>query len=857
VALGKNIKGVAIEIGADTTKLGEELKKATTASKDLEKELKAVEKGLKLDPKNTELVAQKQKVLTEAVAATKDKLNALEAASAQVNEQFKKGDITEAQYRAFQREIEETKNRLAGLEKALADVNNPLRELGENMQRAGDKMVGVGKDLSMKVTAPITAVGALAVKTGADYDKAMSAIQAKSQYTADDMDRLGDGIRGVAREMGVSVVDLAQNTNMLIDSSVDAALVIEQMTHGVNLAVGTQTDLATVFDFSSSAMKTFGLEADKTQEVMDSFAAAASKGNATLEDLAGSYTTAAGAANNAGLSIHDTNAFLIHMAEAGATGTRAGTELNAVLGAMAPTSGKAAKEFERLNIELYDAGQRRDTFEVMRELEAALAGMDDEARRATEAMIFGEVAQRGWNRLMTEGIDEIAALSAELAGASDAYDGIGVAAGMAQVQQDNFAGQSAKLKAAFTEIGLVIAEKLTPFLASLTESVTKIANKFADMHPAMVTVVVALAAVAAAIGPLLVVIGTLIKSVGTILTILPKVTAAFGLLLTPMGAVVIAAAAVAAAAYLIYTNWDAIKEFFVNLWNSVKEIFSNAVEAITGFVRDWGPKILAALTGPFGLVILFVVKNWDEIKEKTLAAWNAITEAVAGAVGALKDAIVSKFQAIVDFFVDIWDAIKSVFESAQAAIIELTGGHLGSVREITVAAWDAIRGWLAGLWEDLKRQVADAWNQILGTLGDVLTLIRGKFEETVNLAKSWGSNLINNFIQGIKDGFDRLRNAVSDAVGIVGDFMGFRSPTKEGPGRQSDQWAPNFMKMFSQGILDNIDLIRDAVSEAAGSLEITPSSTQNISNMGGNTINITVQDGEDLLRTLQRMGIRI
>ena len=106
--MANNIKGITIEIGGDTTKLDKALGGVNKNVKSTQAELREVEKLLKLDPKNTEALAQKQQLLTKAVGETKEKLDVLKTAEAQVEEQFKKGEVSEEQYRAIKREIEAT-----------------------------------------------------------------------------------------------------------------------------------------------------------------------------------------------------------------------------------------------------------------------------------------------------------------------------------------------------------------------------------------------------------------------------------------------------------------------------------------------------------------------------------------------------------------------------------------------------------------------------------------------------------------------------------------------------------------------------------------------------------------------------
>ena len=96
------IKGLTVEIGGNTTKLGKALTDVNTQSRSLQKELKGVNTLLKYDPSNVVLIKQKQDLLNQSIASTKEKLNKLKEAQVQVQEQFDKGEITEEQYRDFQ-----------------------------------------------------------------------------------------------------------------------------------------------------------------------------------------------------------------------------------------------------------------------------------------------------------------------------------------------------------------------------------------------------------------------------------------------------------------------------------------------------------------------------------------------------------------------------------------------------------------------------------------------------------------------------------------------------------------------------------------------------------------------------------
>ena len=198
--MANRIKGITVEIGGDTTKLSKALEGVNKDIKGTQTQLKDVQKLLKLDPTNTELLSQKHKLLADAVSATKEKLEVLKTAAEQANTALANGEISQQQYDALQREIIETENELKRLTTEANNSHTALEKmgvLGETLQSAGDKISGVGQKL-LPVTAGVTALGTIAVKTGADFDSAMSKVAAVSGATGSEMDAL----REKAREMG-------------------------------------------------------------------------------------------------------------------------------------------------------------------------------------------------------------------------------------------------------------------------------------------------------------------------------------------------------------------------------------------------------------------------------------------------------------------------------------------------------------------------------------------------------------------------------------------------------------------------------------------------------------------------------
>lgn len=206
------IKGLTLEIGGDVTPLNKALGQVNKTSRDLQSELKQVERLLKLDPKNTELMAQKQKILAEAVANSAAKLNQLKEVQAQVNRKFKEGEISEEQYRAFQREVIKAEKELEKFERQLKETTFTADKLGKSLQDAGKKMTDIGKDLSMKVTAPIVAVGAASFKMAADLEDAFGATEQIFKSAAESMKNWGNSLDSA---YGIAEKEALEYSNMM------------------------------------------------------------------------------------------------------------------------------------------------------------------------------------------------------------------------------------------------------------------------------------------------------------------------------------------------------------------------------------------------------------------------------------------------------------------------------------------------------------------------------------------------------------------------------------------------------------------------------------------------------------------
>lgn len=279
---GTTLKGITVEIGGDTTKLGDAILKARKSAKDLSGELRGVESLLKLDPTNTVLLAQKQDILAESIAGAKDKLKMLIAAQESMSKQLADGKISPEQYRDFEREIESTRQQLTRLEAAASGTDDAVADVGDAAEEAGEKaekasggwtvLKGVMADLaSSAIKAAVSTVvdGAKKmVSAGLEYNQAMEG------YVTNFTTMLG-GSAEAANGMVGSLQKLASATPLAMSDLAGGAQTL--------LAFGVASD-----DVSGTLQRLGDISlgnADKMQSLARAYGKATAQGKLTGETV--------------------------------------------------------------------------------------------------------------------------------------------------------------------------------------------------------------------------------------------------------------------------------------------------------------------------------------------------------------------------------------------------------------------------------------------------------------------------------------------------------------------------------------------------------------------------------------------
>lgn len=418
--------------------------------------------------------------------------------------------------------------------------------------------------------------------------------------------------------------------------------------------------------------------------------------------------------------------------------------------------------------------------------------------------------------------------------------------------QQSAANQTRIFTEGIKESGAKIGTIFLPYFTKAIQFVNKLMDRFNNLNPAMQKVILVVALVAAGIGPLLVVIGTAITIIGALV-------AAIGTIGLPVAAAIAAIipiiavlggfiATIATAAYktgILQKAFNFLKNMFEVVKNVIQGNLSNALDILTqkmGFssgqaaifvqkivqarnavkraievIKNVGKLIKAMFDGDKQKVIDLLVKKfkfskkeaenfWKKIKtlkDEILKFANKLKNDGVKALTKFADYIKKGAKFIIDHRKEIAKAIEKIISFATTLVRQAKRGY------------DAAK-WLVKFGTRVKNALKSAERATTKAIGKIVSTILGIKSKMWNA----GYNAIKALGNGISSAFGFLRDKASSAAGIISSFLGFRSPTKEGPGRLADKWGPNMITMLAKTILDKRGLLRSAMEKISGEMDL-------------------------------------
>lgn len=726
------VRGITIELGGDTSGLSKALKDVNTEIGKTQKDLKDVERLLKLDPGNTELLAQKQRLLNDRIGETKTKLDALKTAQSQVDMSTEEG---QRQYDALTREIASCEAELKDLEAQASKSKEALKkisEAGEKLKDIGGKVKDVGKNLTTHVTVPITAAGAGAIKAASDFETAFTGVRKTVDATEEEYQQLSDWIKEASTRMASSKEDIAGVMEVAGQLGVTGVDNLEAFTETM-VMLGDTTNLSAA-DAATSLARFMNITGESYQNSDKLGSAIVDLGNnfATSEsEIVAMATRLASAGTISGLTSTEILALAASMSSVGIEAEAGGTAMTQTFTAIekaVANGGDKLDEFAKISgmdSATFAKTWKDEPIVAIQSFVKGLGDLDEQGESATlvlDDLGLSGVRQSNMLKSLSLAADT---MTDAIETSSKAYEENNALTDEANKRYSTSESQMLQFGEKVKNVGIQFGETLLPKLSEFLDKLSEMLDKFEDLTPEQQEAIVNFALFAAAIGPVLSVIGSLMTGLGGILTALPQIGTAIGTVST--------------------------------------FITGTAIPALGSLVAAIAPVIAAA--APFiaaaGLVIaagVLVCKNWEEIKEaakllveRTKEHWEEFKkkfEELGKKIGEKVNDIKQKFNDMKQGIADKINDVKSKLEEFKQG-------------------WEEKINAIKSKVEDFKQTVSDKFNSIKDSVVKCFDGIKNGIKSPINAALGFVEKFINNMI----DGFNKLGDKIGSLEFDVPDWV--------------------------------------------------------------------------------------
>ncbi|EMJ7211378.1 phage tail tape measure protein [Proteus mirabilis] len=634
------------------------------------------------------------------------------------------------------------------------DVRNKMAGTGATMTATGAGMLYSAKQTLMP---------------GYEFNVGMSKVQALTR-----LDKNSDEfkmLREQAQELGATTAftanQVAQGQAFYAMAGFKPEQIKNAMPGTLAMSLAGDIDLGTTADIGSNILTGFKLDSDQMGRVSDVLVGAFTRSNTSLTMLGDTMKYVAPVASGLGVDLETAAAATGKLGDAGIQGSMAGTSLRAILGRLAEPPKMAAKALEELGIKTRDAkGNLRDFPELLAELDKKTAKMGNAQRAGFFKAIAGEEAFSALSVLAEQaGKGELQKFVDELKKAK------GEAQNVAGTMTDNLDGDMKNLTSAWEALGIKIFDGIDKPLRQISQSITKAISKVESWVKANPELAKTLTMIGLAIAGIITTLGILSLSIaamlgplaaaklslsilgikgGSALTLLLKPIKLLGSAFLGLGKAMLAnpillvIAAIAAAVYLIYKNWDTIGPYVYKVWDTVKRYTAIAWQALKDTIKSaWEAiKYIFFNWTPLGLII----KHWNSIVSYTQTTWTMIKTKIS----------------------DAWEGIKTTLKNGWNNIVK-------SVQET---------------WETIKTTISTKWNEIV----EDTKALPAKFLQ-------FGSDLIDAIIQGIKNKWADFKNSIGELATAAKEALTPEFMKSNDPKVQSalDSYNSNFAGMYDSG----------------------------------------------------------
>lgn len=728
------IRGITIEIGGDTTKLDKALGSVDKKVKGTQVELREVNKLLKIDPTNTEMLAQKQALLTDAISETKEKLDILKNAESQVQEQFKKSEVSEEQYKALKRELGRTEVELANLEEAARQTDTAIEELGKSSklsgeelkeaeEKAGDFKETLG-DLAGKAETAAKAMGAgfvaaatYATKFETDCDKALNTVITQTGAADTEVEGLEETLLSIYKDnFGEDINDIALAMSAVKQQTGQTGEELKNTTENAILMRDTfDIDVNESIRGVNAMMKQFGISSEEAYNLLAQGAQKGLNQNGDLADQLAEYSVYYA---DMGLSAEEAFNMI-------ANGAKNGTFQIDYLNDAVKEFGIRAKDgtsdeaFKQLGLNVDDLKTKfaqggEGAKEAFKTVNEALFSCDDEVQRN----LLG-VAMYGtkWEDLGEDAIRALVDTQGEISATNDALGTINENKYNDLGNQIEELGRNLK-----TDLVKPIGEELKPVISDVIKEVKgkipevktlvlAVVSKVKDFISFMSRNGTQIISIIAGIAAGMLAWKATTEGVTIAQKILNTVMAA-----NPIGIVITVVAALVAALVTLFATNEDFRNKVIAVWEAVKEAASKVFGAIADFFT-------VTIPNAFNGFINFIKSNWQALLLLIVNPFAGAFKLLYDNCGAFREFVDNFVQNIKQFFQNLWNGIVSIFQGVgQWFIDRFTEAYNG-----VTGVFAAIGQWFGARWQDIKNALATVASWFLTMFTNAYTNVKNVF----------------------------------------------------------------------------------------------------------------------------------
>lgn len=674
--MADKVKGITIEFRGDTTQLDKALRQIRNDAKGIDAELREVNRLLKFNPGNTELLAQKQKLLKDRVDQTEKSLKDLKAVEKQM--EASGVDKQSEEWRSVRRSIIETESKLKHF---TAELNKAryakLSALGKQFEDVGKKVKTAGDNISKYITGPLVAAG---TASGAAWQTTQDALNEVTKLTGasgQNLQDMQDIVKDLAKTTPADMHDIATavgevNTRFGLtgDALEDTA---EQF---VKFSQINGTDVTNSIDQVQKAMSAYGLDAEDTTRVLDVLTRTSQNTGVSVDKLTAGLISNGTAFQEMDLDMTQ-SAMLMGQLE------KSGVNMETATNGMRRALKTAAKEGRPVN-------------EVLAELQDTI--LDDttgvEGLQAAYD-VFGKSGDQIYGAIKAGTLDFKA-----LGEAADDSGGI-LDKTFEAVQTP--AQQFQKILNQLKLLGYDVAQAVLPVVSSALEKITKaieaLNNRWNTIAPATQKKIIAITLAIAAIGPTLSIVGRvmmgfgkIVQSVGTIVGGLSK--ALTFLAANPVVLVIAGIAALVAAFVVLWNKCEAFRDFFIGIWNTIKEkvdAFKTGFQEARTAIADEIDKLKEKATeikDKFAEAKAKIATAWQNLPDTFRKIWSNLGTGLKNlgskVASAVVNSIKSGINAVITNIENIVNKAIRLVNSAIKLANKLPGVNVGYVSELTL-----------------------------------------------------------------------------------------------------------------------------------------------------------------------------